>query len=100
MGQQEASLIQSFANEVTIAIENARLFEEIQQLAITNSLTGIFTRRHFFELGEIEFERSRRYKRPLSMLIIDIDHFKQVNDTYGHVVGDKVLEMVAHMLSS
>jgi diguanylate cyclase (GGDEF)-like protein len=94
-GEPEASLIQSFANEVTIAIENARLFEEIQQLAITDSLTGMFTRRHFFELGEIEFARSRRYKRPLSMLIIDVDHFKQVNDTYGHAVGDKVLEMVA-----
>jgi len=83
---------QAYVNQAAVAIENARLFEYTQQLAITDSLTGIFNRRHLFELGKREFERARRYKRPLSAIMIDLDHFKRVNDTYGHALGDKVLQ--------
>jgi diguanylate cyclase (GGDEF)-like protein len=91
----EISLANSFADQVSIAIENARLFKEIQDLAITDGLTGLFNRRHFYQMANLEFQRSSRYNRPLSLLMIDVDLFKRINDTYGHLVGDKVLNNVA-----
>jgi len=90
-----ARLVAAFADQVAIAIENARLFKEVQQLAITDSLTGLFNRRHFFELAKREFDSARRYQRPLSALMLDADHFKRVNDTYGHATGDEVLRVIA-----
>jgi diguanylate cyclase (GGDEF)-like protein len=94
-GEAEINMAWNFAQTAAIAIDNARLFKQVHQLAITDSLTGIFNRRHFFELASHEFERSRRFSRPLAMVMCDIDHFKLVNDTYGHLVGDRVLQMVA-----
>jgi diguanylate cyclase (GGDEF)-like protein/PAS domain S-box-containing protein len=88
-------LMSMFAQQVAIAVENARLFREIQQLAITDSLTGLYNRRHFFELSKREIVRAQRYQRGLAMLMLDIDHFKEVNDTYGHATGDQVLRTVA-----
>ncbi|MFQ5615751.1 MAG: diguanylate cyclase [Anaerolineales bacterium] len=66
--------------------------KKLRYLAITDSLTGIFNRRHFFELAERELERARRYNRLLSIILLDIDHFKWVNDTYGHATGDQALQ--------
>ncbi len=94
---EQRELIQMFANEVTIAIENARLFEEIKDMAIKDGLTGVFNRRHFYDLAKIEFARAKRYHAPLSILMLDIDHFKAVNDQYGHPFGDTVLKQVAQL---
>jgi len=74
--------------DITARVE---IEEKLRQQARTDPLTGIFNRRHFFELAEKELERARRYRRTLSVLIFDIDHFKLVNDTHGHAVGDQVL---------
>lgn len=93
--QEDEDVIVGLAADAAIAIENARLFGEVQQLAITDSLTGLHNRHHFFELAEHEFQRARRYGRALSVIMLDIDHFKQVNDTYSHAVGDQVLRVVA-----
>jgi len=90
-----ARLVAAFADQVAIAIENARLFREVQQLAIIDSLTGLYNRRHFFELAQREFDRTRRYQHALSALMLDIDRFKLVNDAYGHATGDHVLRLVA-----
>ena len=68
---------------------------ELQRLAKTDFLTGIANNRSFFETGEREIQRARRYGRPLVVLMFDLDHFKEVNDTYGHAVGDRVLVAVA-----
>ena len=68
------------------------LKEELQQQARTDGLTGCVNRRHFFELAEAEYARSRRHGTPLSLIAIDIDHFKRINDRYGHPVGDIVLQ--------
>jgi diguanylate cyclase (GGDEF)-like protein len=62
---------------------------------MTDNLTGLHNRRHFFEMAEKEFQRARRYKRPMTAMMLDVDRFKKVNDTYGHVVGDQVLRGVA-----
>lgn len=88
-------LAQTLADRVATAIVNARLFGEVQKLAITDNLTGLHNRRYFLELAEHEYERARRYNRPLCAIMLDIDRFKQVNDSYGHAVGDNALRAVA-----
>ncbi len=89
--QEDALIAQTFADEAAIVIENARLYEKAQQMATSDGLTGIFNRRYFYEIAKKEFERSQRYNTPLSTIMIDIDHFKYINDTYGHAAGDRVL---------
>ncbi len=93
--QDDEDLVVGLAADAAIAIENARLFGAVEQLAITDSLTGLRNRRHFLELAEHEFQRARRYRRPLSIIMLDIDRFKQVNDTYGHAIGDQILQSIA-----
>ena len=75
--------------------ENARLFEEIQRLAITDPLTGLYNRRKLDEALAAEIERSRRYGRRLSVLVVDLDGMKRINDTRGHALGDRVLQAAA-----
>ena len=75
-----------------------KMEEELQRLATTDTLTGILNRRQFFILAEQEVERSRRYDRTLALLLYDIDHFKQVNDTFGHQAGDIVLRELAKLV--
>ncbi len=89
-----------FASQVAIAIQNASLLAEVHRLAITDEGTGIFNRRHFFQLAEQEFSRAVRYKHPLSAIIVDVDEFKAFNDHYGHIVGDQVLRQVAQALKN
>ncbi len=93
--EEDLPTLSVFANQVASALENARLFADVQRLALTDGLTGLHTRRHFFELAYEEFYRSRRYGYPLSILMLDLDHFKKVNDTYGHAAGDIALEQTA-----
>ena len=69
-------------------------------LATIDDLTHLYNRRYFFIRFRQELERARRYQRPLSCLILDIDHFKVVNDTYGHLAGDQVLQEIAHILQT
>jgi diguanylate cyclase (GGDEF)-like protein len=93
--QDHARLASAFAGQVAIALENTRLFEETRRLAITDSLTSLYNRRHFMELARREFVRSKRYLTPLSIIMLDLDHFKKINDTHGHLLGDQVLQTVA-----
>ncbi|GAB3268138.1 hypothetical protein GCM10027456_53660 [Kineosporia babensis] len=77
------------------AYDNSTLFQQVQNLAVVDDLTGIPNRRHFFELAGRDLAAARRHGRGLSALMIDIDHFKRVNDTYGHPTGDDVIKAVA-----
>ena len=84
-------------NSMVVALDAAQT--ELQQLAATDALTGLANRRKFFEVAEAEVQRSLRYGYFLSVMMVDIDYFKQVNDTYGHQVGDLVLQAVAAALN-
>ena len=90
----EVELALGFANHAAIAIQNATLHSAVQHLAITDPLTGVYNRRGFFELAIKIMASALRSKHPLSILMIDIDFFKKVNDQYGHDEGDVVLQEV------
>jgi diguanylate cyclase (GGDEF)-like protein len=90
----------SFAAQASVAIENVLLHQEAQRLSITDGLTGVWNRRYLSLTLAKEIERAQRFERPLSVLMVDIDHFKDVNDAYGHLRGDEVLvELSRRMLS-
>jgi diguanylate cyclase (GGDEF)-like protein len=88
------------AGQGMIAYENARLFATVEQLALTDGLTGLFNRRHFFQLADREIATARRRSAPLTAMMLDIDHFKRINDGHGHPVGDQVIVAVASRLST
>jgi diguanylate cyclase (GGDEF)-like protein/PAS domain S-box-containing protein len=96
--QTDLDVLGMFAAQAALAIRNARLYRKIEQISATDELTDLFNRRGFFQLGEREFERALRFGRPLAALMLDIDHFKRVNDTYGHPIGDLVLRALADCL--
>lgn len=93
-------LLKTFATTATAAIQNATLHAEMQELATTDTLTNLLNRHGFFELGRREVDRSHRFDRKLSAVMFDIDHFKQVNDEYGHTVGDQILAALAQRCRS
>lgn len=93
------SLPELAAELMSASLNNARRLEQMEKLAITDGLTGLYNRRYFYELFEKEFERSKRFHQPLSVIMVDIDYFKKINDTYGHLAGDIVLENLAKRLT-
>lgn len=93
--QIDQRLLTTLASQVAVALENARLYEETETLAVTDGLTGLNNHRYFQEFFNRELNRAKRYRHLLSLIMIDIDHFKKVNDRMGHPVGDKVLKVVA-----
>lgn len=91
-------LARTIANEAAIALENARLYEEARSLADRDPLTGFFNHRYLHERFGQEAVRARRTQRPLSLLMLDLDDFKLVNDTFGHLLGDEVLRWTADLI--
>ena len=96
----QVDLLKVLINQAFESIENALLHEEIKMLAYTDGLTGLLNHRRFQESIDRELKRAERYNERVSLILTDIDHFKNVNDTYGHPVGDKVLKEVARMIKS
>jgi len=112
----DLELLEYFAAQAAVSIENASLNDDLealveartaelaianaklQELAITDSLTGVFNRRHLFDLAKKEFARAKRSHNPISAIMLDLDHFKQINDQHGHLIGDRVLQVVAQCL--
>ncbi len=92
------NLARTLANEASIALENARLYEEARALADRDPLTGFFNHRSLHERFGQEAVRARRSRRPLSLLMLDLDDFKLVNDTFGHLLGDDVLRWTADLI--
>lgn len=91
----ERQLLALFSNHVAGRLENARLLEEVKELARLDPLTNLLNRRGFYDLAARELDIARRYKHSIALLFLDIDHFKNVNDQYGHSVGDEVLVELA-----
>jgi diguanylate cyclase (GGDEF)-like protein len=97
---ERLQLARTMANEAAMALENARLYEEARNLADRDPLTGFYNHRFLHErLGE-EVVRAQRARHPLSVLMLDIDDFKLVNDTFGHLFGDRVLTWTAELIRS
>jgi diguanylate cyclase (GGDEF)-like protein len=95
---RQRELFAYLTNQAAISIENVDLHETIQRQAVTDELTGLFNHRRFQEVMTAEVERTRRFGQELGLIMLDIDNFKRVNDTYGHLQGDLVLKEVARVL--
>jgi diguanylate cyclase (GGDEF)-like protein len=94
--RNQAGILAAFASQAAIALRHARLHKEIQDLAITDPLTNIFNRRGLERWGQYEINRARRFDSSLSAIFFDLDNFKNINDSYGHDVGDDILRQVVN----
>lgn len=96
--EEDLGIIQSFVNSAALAIERSLLYkqaEELRQLSITDPLTGIYNRRYLNHRLSEEITRYNRYKHPFSFMMMDLDKFKEYNDTFGHISGDKLIKALA-----
>ncbi|ODA41877.1 GGDEF domain-containing protein [Desulfosporosinus sp. BG] len=98
MAQQELIASNDELEAVNYQIKRAN--DELKRMSLTDKLTGAWNRRHFEKEAAIEIERSERYKEVCSLIVMDIDHFKKINDQYGHLVGDAVLSELAKLLQN
>ena len=94
----EILMLDTIANQIGMAIENAQLYEHALELAFTDSLTGLYNRRYLMDQIEREFIRAQRSKAPLSLVMVDLDGLKAINDRFGHHVGDRFLKEVAKIV--
>jgi diguanylate cyclase (GGDEF)-like protein len=97
---EQLELLEYLAGQAVVSIENASLHEAVERQAVTDELTGLANKRAFHSIFDRELERSRRFETPLGLVMLDIDKFKSVNDTYGHQQGDAVLAAVAGVVRS
>lgn len=96
----DGQILTAIADFAGIAISNAKALNKIKQLVITDDLTGLYNSRYFFEQIEYEIERAKRYESSLSLVFLDLDYFKNVNDTYGHLTGSRLLAEVGAVIAA
>ena len=90
--------LSNLASEASLALEVVSLYDSMKVMAVTDGLTGLFNHKEFYQAIRRELERARRYQHTLSLLMIDVDDFKQFNDRFGHPAGDVALRSVANLL--
>lgn len=93
-------ILSIFARQAAMTIENAQLFAKVEEMALRDTLTGLYNRRYFQQILDYELNRAKRYRQPLSIIFIDMDHFKEINDQFGHSVGDQFLRQIALKFST
>ncbi len=96
--QQEILII--FSRQAALTIENAKLFAKVEEMALKDTLTGLYNRRYFHQILDYEMNRAKRYRQSLSLVFIDLDHFKEINDSFGHSVGDQFLKQISQKLQT
>jgi diguanylate cyclase (GGDEF)-like protein len=96
--REDLDLLMRLVDQTAIAIERASLYQKMTELAITDDLTKLFNTRYLNRTIEMEIQRSNRYQASVSLIFMDIDYFKQINDRYGHLVGSKVLVELGQLL--
>lgn len=97
-GEAVRPTLEVLASHVAVSLANARMFKRLEEMATTDGLTGLFNSRTVAEMAQAKVKSSIRFNKPLSVLVCDIDHFKRVNDTYGHDIGDVVIKGFADVL--
>jgi diguanylate cyclase (GGDEF)-like protein/PAS domain S-box-containing protein/putative nucleotidyltransferase with HDIG domain len=97
---EDLDLLKAISNEISIGINNMMLLEKTRKMSVTDELTGLYNRRYFFEMLDVEINRAGRTKNPFSLVMLDLDGFKEYNDKYGHSNGDAVLETFSRILKS
>ncbi len=95
---EELTMLKSFGGQIALAVDNSRLFDKVEELSLYDELTKLPLRRYFNQRFQEEFYRAERFKQPLALVWADIDYFKEVNDTYGHQIGDKVLRETGRVI--
>jgi len=98
--RDEIDMLKAIASEIAVGIDNSKLLEKTRELSLTDELTGLYNRRHFYEALETEMARTQRYGHPFSLAMLDLDGFKEYNDRFGHSNGDAVLVSLGHTLES
>ena len=97
-GEDDIRLLSILSLQVAVGMRNARMYAEIEKLAVTDSLTGLYNYRYFYQRLGAELARCQRYHHPLSVIMIDLDDFKKINDHCGHLFGDRVLRETAEAI--
>ncbi|MGB5524557.1 MAG: GGDEF domain-containing protein, partial [Polyangiales bacterium] len=97
-GAPVRATLQALSNHLAVAMANARLVRQLEELATTDGLTGCLNKRAFLDQIEQKLLAAQRFGRKLSLIVTDLDHFKAVNDTYGHAAGDRVLQALGQVL--
>lgn len=100
MDEEQLEALRALMSQIGMAVMNARLFEDIEQQAITDGLTKLYVHRYFQQRLKEEIDRADRYAYSIALVMMDVDKFKQLNDQYGHLVGDRALELLSQTIRS
>lgn len=98
LSKRDVEILTTVADYAAIALENSRNYQRIQELTITDDITGLYNSRHLHQIIKNEMDKYERYRNTFSITFLDLDYFKRVNDTYGHLVGSQMLSKVASVI--